>query len=249
MHKGHRQRMRERFLKTGLAGFADHEILELVLFYAIPRKDTNPIAHRLIKRFGSLKGVLSADIADLSAVEGVGDSAALLLRLFADISRLYMTPETKGAVLDTAKKAADYLWPRFMGLSNEEAHLICLDTRYRIIHEELIAQGCLSAVPVFPRKIVALALQHDAASVILTHNHPGDDPQPSKADVETTLDVSKALGAVDIALSDHIIMGADRYYSFSDNTTHVLERPQPRLRLVAEDAIPFPIEEEHSLDR
>jgi len=239
MHDGHRERLRRRFSKGALGGFAEHEILELMLFHAIPRRDTNPLAHALIDRFGSLRGVLSASERELMQVEGVGEASAQLIRLFAEVARYYFTDAEKSAVLDTSEKAARYLAARYRGVPQERMYLCCLDTRFRLTHEELVAAGSLSSLPVFPRQIASSALLHNAAYVLLAHNHPGGDPRPSRADIETTRSIVAALSPLGIGLLDHIIIGDGCYYSFSDTSSHTLHlQAAPPLAMAAQSALP-----------
>jgi len=216
-HTGHRQRIRERFLKDGLEGFAPHEALELLLYYSIPYKDTNPIAHRLIERFGSLSAALEADYDDLARFPGLGPSSALLLKLIPQISRKYIQDRWKvRPKLDDVPTAAGYAGTLFVGKTYEEFHLICLDSQNRVNHTVKICDGTLNETAVYPRLIVENALRHKAYSVIFTHNHPGGSTRPSKADVEITRRLKKALEAIAIPVSDHIIVAGMSYVSFAE---------------------------------
>jgi len=216
-HAGHRQRMRERFLREGLEGFEAHEALELLLYYAIPYKDTNPIAHRLIERFGSLAGVLEADYADLSRFPALGASSALLLKLIPQISQKYVHDRWKARPkLDDVETAAGYAGTLFVGKTYEEFHLICLDAQNRVNHAVKICDGTLNEAAVYPRLIVENALRHRANSVIFTHNHPGGSTRPSKADVEITRRLKKALEAISINVADHIVVAGPEYASFAE---------------------------------
>jgi len=240
MHDGHRLRLKDRFNKTGLQGFAEHEMLELILFYAIPRQDTNSIAHRLIQRFGNLNRVLSADVQDLIQVPGIGENSALLIHLFFEISKYHFSQIFRPKTVETAEKAAKYILTLLHGKINENFYLVCLDANHRIIHEELMCEGSIDSLPIYPRKIAATALRRNAASVIIAHNHPAGDPRPSKADIQTTLDIVQALASLGIQLSDHIIVAGDEYYCFSDTLIHKIRFIEDSVSFAAESSDPSP---------
>jgi DNA repair protein RadC len=215
MHDGHRSRHRARYRSAGLDGFSDHEILELLLYYAIPRVDTNPIAHKLMQRFGSLAGVLSAHIDDLKKVEGVGESAAILISLIRPImQRSQAIYREKRPRLMNIDMAGAYCCSLLAGKRRETLFVVCLDIHYRVICSEQVQQGSIDELPVYPRHIVEIALRHDASSIILTHNHPGGNLTASQSDIETTYKVMAALEALGISLLDHIITYEDNYFSF-----------------------------------
>ncbi len=171
-HAGHRERLRARFLREGLDGFEDHQVLELLLFQAIPRLDTNPVAHRLMQRFGSLSAVLEADPKDLATVEGVGANAAAFLSMVPRITRRYFHDRVKHSrkILNTSEAAADYLIPLMAGRPEEVFYLICLDSRLRVLYPALISEGTVKDALVHPRHVVEAAIRHKAASAILAHN-------------------------------------------------------------------------------
>ncbi len=226
MHAGHRERVRERFYKNGIHGFADHELLEFLLFFAIPRRDTNETAHRLIKNFGSLSNVLTADIADLSRVEGVGRNAALLLRLTGSIAKHLQTVRVqKAPVLETTAMAVRYILPILQDKQTESLLLICMNHTYRVTHAEIISEGSIDNLPVFPREIAAVALRHNATHLILAHNHPGGTATPSRQDISMTLDIITALAPLGIQLCDHIIVAEDAYYSFAGREQNIFPVP------------------------
>nr|VFK40205.1 MAG: DNA repair protein RadC [Candidatus Kentron sp. SD]VFK45749.1 MAG: DNA repair protein RadC [Candidatus Kentron sp. SD]VFK78449.1 MAG: DNA repair protein RadC [Candidatus Kentron sp. SD] len=210
--------MRNRFLSEGLDNFEDHQVLELILFQAFPRGDTNPIAHLLLRRFGSLSGVLEADPADLATVEGVGKRAATFLALLPAITRRYFHDRvTRGQPrLDTPKLVAEYFIPLMAGRSQEVFYLLCLDTQCRVLYPALLSEGTVRETHVHPRHVVEAAIRHRAASVILAHNHPSGATRPSRQDRELTRRLVQALGGVDIAVLDHVIVGGDNVYSFAE---------------------------------
>ena len=218
VHDGHRARKKEQFRAHGLDAFADHEALELLLFYAIPRVDTNPVAHRLIERFGSLDGVLSAPPEELEKVEGVGESAATLLSLILPlVRRSRMTASKKPVILGTTQAAGEYFVDLFFGMREERLYEACLDAKGKLLRCAKVADGSVDAVSVNIRVIVENALKCGASAVVLSHNHPSGVALPSEDDNATTLAVYDALRTVDIRLLDHIIVADDDFVSIRDN--------------------------------
>jgi len=217
LHKGHRERLRERYLREGLDNFEDHQVLELLLFQAIPRLDTNPIAHRLMQRFGSFSAVLEADPKDLAAVEGVGAKAAAFLSMIPKVTRRYFLDRIKHArkPLNTSEAAAEYLVPLMAGRSEEVFYVICLDSQLRILYPALISEGTVKDAYVHPRHVVEAAVRHKAASVILAHNHPAGSVRPSHHDHGITKRLVQALGGIDIKVVDHVIVAGEQFYSFT----------------------------------
>jgi len=218
VHDGHRARKKEQFRTHGLDAFADHEALELLLFYAIPRVDTNPIAHRLIERFGSLDGVLSAPPEELEKVEGVGESAATLLSLILPlVRRSRMTAAKTPVIIGTTQDAGNYFVDLFFGMREERLYEACLDAKGKLLRCAKVADGSVDAVSVNIRVIVENALKCGASAVVLSHNHPSGVALPSADDNATTLAVYDALRTVDIRLLDHIIVADDDFVSIRDN--------------------------------
>lgn len=214
IHKDHRQRVRERYLKEGLDGFSEVQVLELLLFYVIPRQDTNPIAHRLIDRFGSLYQVLEAPVEELEKVEGIGPNAALLLSLITAVARVYAVNRTeKQKILRTIEDCGEYLKSFFIGRRSEMVYLLCLDAKCKVLGCREIGEGSVNSANVPIRRIVETALGLNATSVMLAHNHPSGIALPSGEDVLTTHRVAAALSTVDIVLVDHIIVADDDYVS------------------------------------
>lgn len=218
VHSGHRQRMRERYLKQGLDGFAPHEALELLLFYAIPQKNVNPIAHALIRRFGSLYGVLSASPAQLAQVEGIGEYAATFLALLQDAVRLAArTREAAQAKLSTRQAAVDYCIRLLQGEKRELFYAVCLNGQMETISDVLIAKGSLSDVPAYPRIVLDAVLTHNAHAVLLCHNHPSGSVVPSPQDLDATRILSGLLSEVEVVLVDHLIVSESRAVSLARN--------------------------------
>lgn len=217
-HKGHRQRVKNRVLREGIDSFEDHQILELLLFYCIPMKDTNELAHQLIDRFGSLAGVLDARPEDLCAVTGITETSGILLNLIPSLARRYHQEKLKEkTVLDSTSKAGEYAKALFTGRLYEVFYVICLDSQNKVNHATLLHEGTINEAPVYPRLIVETALRHQASSIILAHNHPGGSHQPSRADVEVTRKIRTATEAIAITVADHIIVAGDGYFSFAEN--------------------------------
>ena len=219
LHTGHRERLRERLRQSGAESFTDHEMLELLLTYAIPRRDTNETAHRLMTRFGSLGGVLSASPDDLKQVEGVGPAAAELLSFCGSLAtrmrRRALAKESGRVVLNSPSRVISYAASLMAGDTNEKLLVLCLDAKRALISAETVGLGTLSEVAVYPRRVAETALNRHAHSVILVHNHPSGDPAPSGADRDATDAVREALRVLDVELADHIVLGASAAFSFT----------------------------------
>lgn len=218
MHEGHRKRMRDRFRTEGLDGFADHEVLELLLFYARARGDVNPLAHTLMDTFGSLQGVLEASVDQLTSVPGVGEETATLLSLAVPLFRRYSQCQCRTRKrLDTREEGKAYCRALLAGWRVEKLYAICLNSDHQILGHRLIAEGSLAAVPSFPRKVVETALNYNAHGVILCHNHPGGANWPSVPDLDATEQIRLLLKGMDIELLDHMIVAGDQVYSMHQN--------------------------------
>lgn len=206
-HDGHRKRLRERFRQSGLNGFAPHEALELLLTYVIPRRDVNPLAHRLIAHFGTFSAVLEANEQELRQVDGVGEQTAALLALLLPLFRLYQN-DRLGAkpVLKNRAQTAAYCVSLLDGLTQEHLYALYLDGHMRLLNAVLIAKGTLDEVAVYPRTVLAAALRCNASGVVLAHNHPSGTRAPSQEDVDLTARIASLLAGVSITLFDHIIV-------------------------------------------
>ena len=216
-HKGHRQRMKERFISEGIDSFSNHQVLELLLFYGIPYKDTNETAHQLLQRYGSISGVFNADYIELAAEPGLGPHAALLIRMMPELARRYSQDrwDNKTQITDS-KSAGLYAISLFIGIEYEAFYMICLDSQSRISMPVRISDGTINEAMVYPRVIVENALRYKAAMVILSHNHPGGSTEASLADVEMTKKLSKALEVVGVKIMDHIIVAGEKYASLAE---------------------------------
>ena len=214
IHAGHRERIRNRLKNEGLSSFSEHEVLELLLTYAIPRIDVNPLAHELIVRFGRLSNVLEADPSELLQVKGMGENAALLLTMMPQLVRYYQMNALgeRPVVINTADAKA-YCGPLFVGAHEEHLYMICINQKGNVLHLSLLQTGTIDEVPIYPRTVVETALRHNAHSVILAHNHPSGIAQPSQADIEMTKSISAALETIGIKLSDHLIFAGSESYS------------------------------------
>lgn len=215
IHQGHRQRVRQRYIEEGLDGFKEHEALEMLLFYCLARKDTNELAHRLLDEFGNLPAVMAATPAQLANVSGVGDGAAAFLRFINDFNRYVQVrkKELECNSLPSLVACGEYLFPKFIGRRNEVVYLLCLDSKCKILGCKLLGEGSVNSAAVPIRRIVEHALNMNASTVILAHNHPSGVALPSIDDVQTTRMLANALQAVDVLLADHIVFSDDEFIS------------------------------------
>ena len=214
---GHRGRMRKRVLTKGVDSLADYEVLEMLLYYTIPYKDTKEVAKKLLKRYGSLPKVIHADQTDLLNQKSIGESAAVL---FALISRLRQhiakDKATEKSVLSSWESVIEYCRAQIGFGARETFAILHLNSKNKIINTTTLAEGTVNRVNAYPREIVKHALENNAAAVILAHNHPSGDTEPSPQDISVTRAIHKALESVDIALHDHLIISPTEYTSFKD---------------------------------
>ena len=218
IHTGHRQRMKDRFLQEGLDNFSDIQVLELLLYYCIPRQDTNPIAHRLLDHFGSLSQVLEASVEELTKVSGIGENTATFLHLIPEVGRYYqVSRSTQVTILSSLDKCARYLLPFFFGRRVETVYLLCLDAKCKVLCCKEVGEGSVNSAGISTRKIVETALGVNATTVILAHNHPSGVAIPSGEDIQTTQRIAVALQCVDIQLADHIIVADEDYISMAQS--------------------------------
>lgn len=215
IHRNHRQRVFDRLNKDGLDSFYDHEVLELMLFYTVPRLDTNPIAHRLINEFGSFSEVLDADVKSLEKVQGISNKSAMLIKLIPSLMRRYAVDslEPKSAI-DSFELASKYIKALMMGETCEVFYILCLDAKNNLIKAEKLKEGSSTALFISPRDVILEATKHESVSVILAHNHPGGSAQPSFEDVSYTSKIALALGVLGIPIIDHIIISDNELFSF-----------------------------------
>lgn len=214
IHDGHRQRMRDRFRADGLEGFAQHEVLELLLYYAKARGDMNPLAHALLDEFGSLKGVLEASTDQLMTVKGVGQETATLISMIVPMFRKYqecLCAETQRLCHRSVSER--YCRMLLAGLRYERLYMISLSASGKVLGQRLISEGSLAEVQAYPRKVVEAALNHNASGVILCHNHPGGTAEPSLSDFQVTKNIEAVLHHLGILLLDHVVVAGEDTYS------------------------------------
>ncbi len=218
-HDGHRARMKARFKTHGLDNFDDHNVLELLLFYTIPRRDTNEIAHALLKRFGNLTAVFEASIDDLTSVPGVGESSAVLLRLIPQATRRYLLDKsTKHKEdLSSSDMAGNFAVAKLLYEPEEVLIMMCLDSCGRMISHYELARGDIEQVSVNIRRIAELAMSSKAISVILAHNHLSGSCLPSREDEQNTSRLRTALGLLGVNLADHIVVSGGEYTSMAES--------------------------------
>lgn len=219
IHAGHRQRLRKKFLQMGADSLEPHELLELLLFYAVPRANTNPTAHELLRQFGSLKNVLSAPVEDLVRVEGLGENSALLIAL---VARLYCramvdSMEESRDILDTTERLGRYFVALLATESREVMYQLSLDAKGRLLKRFKVNEGCAAGVDFDVRKIVINAISSNASMVVLAHNHPSGVALPSDEDCAGTEAVREALDVVSVKLVDHIIVADNDFISFRES--------------------------------
>ena len=215
-HQVHRQRQKEKFLRNGFDVFEEHEILEMLLYYAVPRKDTNQLAHRLIDSYGTFAKVCDAPVDVLQKDYGLSEAAAVLLKMLPQLAAAYMESSLDAQCIDM-KNAAEILRPKFIGATVEKVAIALSDANDRLILCDVVAEGSLSATESPVRKIVDLALRHNAKYVYLAHNHPSGNILPSQSDLQVTRQLYDTLKGVGVNLVDHYIIGGSRYLSLRES--------------------------------
>jgi len=212
---GHRQRLRERFQKNGTAGMHDYEVLELLLTYAIPRKNVKPVAKELIERFGGLAGVLEAGQKELEEVSHIGPLSATLICLVKETCGLYLAAKMKGkSVLSSPQAVLDFARMKLFGLPREAFMVIFLNTKNKVLDYKIIQEGTVDRTVIYPRRLIEEALAQHASGIILVHNHPSGDSDPSPEDKHLTRTLMEAARTIDLRILDHIIVGKEGYCSF-----------------------------------
>ena len=218
VHDGHRERMKNKLLEAGLDAFDDHNVLELLLFYSMPRKDTNPLAHELLNHFGSLEAVFEAPADELQKISGIGENTVALIKLIPEVCRRYAIDKNRSDnVLDSAEKAGKFLVPRYLFERDEVVYIICLDAKCKVLCCKELFRGVANTAEISIRKIAELALAKNAASVIISHNHTSGIALPSYEDELTTKRIKSALSSMGITLSDHIVVADDDFISMAES--------------------------------
>ena len=219
LHSGHRARLKARFVRDGLDSFEDHNALELLLFYAIPQRDTNELAHRLIAEFGSLSGVFDASVEALTHVPGVGENTAVLIRLMASLFAKYEQDKAKAVLplLNTSQAAGEYFVSQFVGKTKEQFLAVCMTHKCRVLNQVVISEGTAFGTDINVRRIAEAAIQNGASYILLAHNHPAGVAAPSAADVDATRVIALALRALGIQVNDHIIVAGKDWFSMKSS--------------------------------
>ncbi len=217
LHEGHRERLRNRFVSEGGKNFAAHNLMELLLFYGIPRKDTNEIAHRLLERFGDIKGVLSATVEDLCLVKGVTKSAAVLIKLCNELcGRLYNGDLRDMKRFDSFDDIGEYLVHLFYGFTEEYVYLLLLDSEGNLLNTTQLCRGSVNSVTFDSRQIILQAYKYNACGIIIAHNHPGATVYPSTEDLLSTKSLASLLEVNGLELSEHYIVSDHLYLRVLD---------------------------------
>ncbi len=215
--EGHRQRLREKFLTSGLSGFHDYEVIELLLTLATPRKDCKDAAKAALKQFKTLQGVLEASFKELCEIRGIGHKNLLGVKLIKAVADRYLEKRLiQKDPINNSKELFDYLYHSIRDKKRECFNVVFLDAKNRVITTEIIFEGTVTASSVYPREVVLAALNHNAAALIFAHNHPSGDPSPSSEDVSITRRLVFACRVIGITVHEHLIIGDNRYYSFAD---------------------------------
>ena len=215
--QGHRRRLREKFLRGGLSGFLDYEIIELLLTLGTPRRDCKEQAKEALKKFRSLRGILEAPTDELQEIEGVGPHNVFGLKLVQEVSRYFLKERMMSKpYCHSSKEVFDYLFHTLRDLRREKFKVLFLDAKNQILMEKTIFEGTVDSSAIYPREIMKEALKCDASSLIFVHNHPSGDPEPSLSDKEITKELVFAASLMQLKVLDHIIIGNNRYFSFAD---------------------------------
>jgi len=206
-HEGHRERMRERFRREGFIGFEDHQVLELLLFYTCPRKDTNELAHFLLNRFGSIAGVFNASYEELEEIKGITANTATLFKVIAGALPIYYSSHNSGLVYDNTDKLKELFKPYFVGVGHEVFRLACFDNNLRVLSNIPVSSGGPSSADVKMRKMVEELIRVNSSHAVIAHNHPKGLPNPSREDIAVTRTINSTFRALGVQLLDHIIVG------------------------------------------
>ena len=218
-HAGHRQRLKNRFLQDGLDSFEKHNILELLLFYAIPQRDTNDLAHSLLEHFGTLRGVFEADFSELIKIPGIKENTATLIKMIPELAREYMFEEvSQENIFDTADKIGKYFIRKYIGEINEVVYLMLLDNGFKLLNVSRIHEGSVSSARVSPRKIMTQVVKYNASMAIVAHNHPNGVAIPSMEDIDTTYSLKNVLDSYEVKLIEHILVGGNEYFPIIHET-------------------------------
>ena len=220
LHKHHRHRMRQQFLEGGIDHFTPHQVLELLLFYAIPRQDTNETAHRLIKRFGSIGGVLDAEYDELCEVKGIGERTATLLMLCGQLLSRYYKEKNNGKTFTGIDELKEFLSNEYINQKREKVYLLSLNNRLELLNYAVVSVGTPTSSDANIREMIEVALRHKATAVVLAHNHPMGNNTPSGEDIYTTKQVVAAFRMINIPVVDHLIYADGEVFSMRESPFH-----------------------------
>lgn len=216
IHEGHRERLREKFLKTGFSGFADHEKLELLLTYARPRVNTNGIAHDLLKKFKTIGGVFDASVEQLMEVNGIKEASAILIKIIPEMSKEYINSKSQLMIVNSSGLMCDFFKNQFIGEKNEKIMIACVDDKLRLVNFQVISEGSPSSATVDIKKLIEFTYKNNCESIIMAHNHPNGELMPSDNDLRVTEYVYKLLEPIKIRLLDHIIVAGAQAISLKE---------------------------------
>ena len=217
-NEGHRQRLRHKFLKSGLDGFHDYEIIELLLTLGTPRKDCKSVAREALKKFGTLKSVLEADPSKLKEIKGIGDNNVFGLKITQAVSRRFLADRIMDQdFMRSSEEVMEYLKHNLRDKTREIFMVIYLNGRNQILQMEELFEGTLTTSAVYPREVVKRALDHAAAALVFVHNHPSGNPKPSQDDITITKKLKEAVEAIDVLVHDHLIIAGNDVYSFAEH--------------------------------
>lgn len=217
IHKGHRARMRQRFMETGFNGFSQHQIVEMLLFYCCPRIDTNAMAHTLINRFGSLSGIIDASPDELMSITGINDNAVALFKMLPQCMQLYYSSRTEKESFDNTQKLIELFSSCYIGVTTEQFRVACFDNDLRLICNKIVCDGSPSFSPINLRRLTEIVFEAKSSYIAISHNHPCGSPYPSTDDIFATRRIMHAMSDMGITLLDHIIVGASLTVSLRDS--------------------------------
>ena len=215
---GHRQRLKDKFLRAKSDGFADYELLELLLFYSLPRKDVKPLSKDILNNFKGINNLLKADREQLLSIDGTNDSLHLHLKVINELMRRSLFDRVKKKhIISSWSALQEYLQFTMGSLRIEQFRVLFLNKKNILIADEVMAMGTIDQTPVYPREIVKKSLFHEAGALILVHNHPSGNPKPSNSDIDLTAQIVNACKTVNVKIHDHVIIAENDYFSFKSN--------------------------------
>ena len=220
-HSGHRARLKTRFLRDGLSNFEPHNVIELILFYALPYKDTNDVAHAIMEHFGSISAVFDAPVSELVKVKGVSEHTAILFKMIPALFSRYSDDKNSDVnELVTLEDAGRFLVGKFAGVMNESAIAVLMNNKCKVLGCEFIGEGISNATSISIRKMIELCIKYNATTVIVSHNHPNGFAIPSRKDINTTQEIVEALDVINVRLLDHIIVAPDDFVSLASSSDY-----------------------------